>query len=93
MESLVGCRLWGRTESDTTEATQQQQQGNVLFPTNEATCSFFFFSLIQNEKQRTKLNISLTYQSVMVSVAGLGGTYMYWEEHQENGTNWRKTGI
>ena len=25
--SLVVCRLWGRTESDTTEATQQQQQG------------------------------------------------------------------
>ena len=24
--SLVGCRLWGYTESDTTEATQQQQQ-------------------------------------------------------------------
>ena len=24
--SLVGCRLWGRTESVTTEATQQQQQ-------------------------------------------------------------------
>ena len=24
--SLVGCRLWGRTESDMTEATQQQQQ-------------------------------------------------------------------
>ena len=24
--SLVGYRLWGRTESDTTEATQQQQQ-------------------------------------------------------------------
>ena len=23
---LVGCRLWGRTESDTTEATWQQQQ-------------------------------------------------------------------
>ena len=23
---LVGCRLWGCTESDTTEATQQQQQ-------------------------------------------------------------------
>ena len=27
--SLVGCRLWGRTESDTTEATQQEQ-GSVL---------------------------------------------------------------
>ena len=24
--SLVGCRLWGRTEPDTTEAMQQQQQ-------------------------------------------------------------------
>ena len=24
--SLVGCRLWGRIESDTTEVTQQQQQ-------------------------------------------------------------------
>ena len=23
--SLVGCRLWGRTESDTTKATLQQQ--------------------------------------------------------------------
>ena len=23
---LVGCRLWGHTESDMTEATQQQQQ-------------------------------------------------------------------
>ena len=22
-QSLVGCRLWGRTESDTTEATEQ----------------------------------------------------------------------
>ena len=25
MGSLVGCHLWGRTESDTTEATQQQE--------------------------------------------------------------------
>ena len=25
-QSLVGCRLWGRTESDTAGATQQQQQ-------------------------------------------------------------------
>ena len=24
--SLIGCRLWGRTESDTTEETWQQQQ-------------------------------------------------------------------
>ena len=29
--SLVGCHLWGRTESDTTEATQQQQGISILF--------------------------------------------------------------
>ena len=28
--SLVGFRLWGRTESDTTEATKQQQQHEDL---------------------------------------------------------------
>ena len=26
--SLMGCRLWGRTESDTIKATQQQQHGS-----------------------------------------------------------------
>ena len=29
--SLMGCRLWGRTESDTTEATQQQHS-KIMFP-------------------------------------------------------------
>ena len=29
--SLVGCRLWGHTESDTTEVTQQQQRGTSIF--------------------------------------------------------------
>ena len=29
--SLVGCRLWGHTESDTTEATQQQQQQTRIY--------------------------------------------------------------
>ena len=29
--SLVGCHLWGRTELDTTEATQQQQQQQPHF--------------------------------------------------------------
>ena len=28
--SLMGCRLWGRTESDMTEVTQQQQQQLVV---------------------------------------------------------------
>ena len=29
--SLVGCRLWGCTGSDMTEATQQQQQQHITF--------------------------------------------------------------
>ena len=29
--SLLGCHLWGRTESDTTEATQQQQLLVLIF--------------------------------------------------------------
>ena len=28
--SLVGCHLWGHTELDTTDATLQQQQQNIL---------------------------------------------------------------
>ena len=35
---LVGCRLWGRTESDTTEATQQQQQ-HTYEKSESASCS------------------------------------------------------
>ena len=31
---LVGCRLWGHTESDTTDVTQQEQQQNVSIHTS-----------------------------------------------------------
>ena len=41
--SLVGCRLWGLAESDTTEATQQQQQ--VLFKHCVLSCSVVSDSL------------------------------------------------
>ena len=37
--SLVGCRLWGRTESDTIEATQQQQHIIGIFQ----ICTFWFY--------------------------------------------------
>ena len=33
--SLVGCCLWGHTESDTTEATQQQQQQHTSFQSSK----------------------------------------------------------
>ena len=32
--SLVGCGLWGHTESDTSEATQQQQQQPTIYTNN-----------------------------------------------------------
>ena len=32
-----GCRLWGRTESDATEATQQQQQQHAVIIRNSRT--------------------------------------------------------
>ena len=46
--SLVGCRLWGRTESDTTEATQQQQQQPSFSYTYRVQVPFYnyFFTIL-----------------------------------------------
>ena len=65
---LVGCRLWGHTESDTTEVTQQQQQqglvGDKSFSRNSAnsslpnsdnipmTCYLIFSSIFLKRKPR-----------------------------------------
>ena len=38
--SLVSCRLWGRTESGMTEATQQQQQQHSFIAAKQVKCSF-----------------------------------------------------
>ena len=38
--SLVGCCLWGRTESDTTEVTQQQQRQQRVW----SSLSWFWFA-------------------------------------------------
>ena len=40
-QSLVGCRLWGRTESDMTEATQPQQQHQRTLQQNLVTFGLF----------------------------------------------------
>ena len=47
--SLVGCRLWGRTESDMTEATQQQQQGKMKLCLND-----YVFQVI-SQKSKNKI--------------------------------------
>ena len=64
--SLVGCHLWGRTELDTTEATQQQQQQqHEVLGVRTLTCEFgwetqfnpewrllfFFFSFQESEER------------------------------------------
>ena len=36
--SLVGCRLWGCTESDTTEVAQQQQQQQTYSKAETLLC-------------------------------------------------------
>ena len=40
--SLVGCHLWGHTESDTTEATLQQQQQHL------SGITYLFLSCIES---------------------------------------------
>ena len=71
--SLVGCCLWGHTESDTTEATQQQQEigCNDLFPP-----SFFFkikspnfcrtFMSQGQSQEKNKTRVSLCYHSLQL---------------------------
>ena len=49
--SMVGCRLWGRTESDTTEVTQQQQQQNILITTSVLPEMIVELTCLQNKPQ------------------------------------------
>ena len=53
--SLVGCRLWGRTESDMTEVTQQQQQQqNSLFLFCFFVCFFQFWIDFSKNTEKPK---------------------------------------
>ena len=56
--SLVGWHLWGRTESDTTEATQQQQQQQPHKLSSQAT-NFLKISHPFCEKLETRQSHSL----------------------------------
>ena len=51
--SLVGGRLWGRTESDTTEVTQQQQQPLVASGYQTGRNSFRLYRCAQNPSLAT----------------------------------------
>ena len=45
MGSLFGCRLWGHTELDTTEATQKQQQQQTLSTATDTLLNISFISI------------------------------------------------
>ena len=68
--SLVGCRLWGHTESDTTEETQQQQQVIKDFPS---------FSAVKNlpAMQETQETAVQFLGSERASGGGHGNTPQY----------------
>ena len=56
--SLVGCRLWGHTESVTTEAMQQQQQQQLP---SYAPSTFTIMNTTHTHEARLKLPESLNY--------------------------------
>ena len=60
--SLVGCRLWGRTESDTTEATQQQQQQWTFYISRIIQCVSFVFGFFHSAQrsQGSSMSQSIT---------------------------------
>ena len=74
--SLLGCRLWGRTESDTTEATQQQQQQhNSITEWNShvvATHVHYGFTIISD-------NIQVPYLHYFICIPYHVGPY--WSVH------------
>ena len=53
--SLVGCSLWGRTESDTTEATQQQQQVWIEIDLGTANIKVFSYCLWGSQGKNTEV--------------------------------------
>ena len=58
---LVGCHLWGRTESDTTEATYEQQQYALVGDSYIYLCKKH--SYIENEEMWTDI-IYIPIQSI-----------------------------
>ena len=57
----MGCRLWGRTESDTTEVTQQQQQHS-----GKEYREIVPWLSFHSRKRTSKLNLSRLSISEMV---------------------------
>ena len=50
----VGCHLWGHTESDTTEVTQQQQICEIITETQDLQFSIKFSTRLQEKTKSTR---------------------------------------
>ena len=62
--SLVGCRLWDRTESNTTEVTQQQQQQIIVLTSTLWIQSGFFNKVLGNLTSHSRKNIKIDIYSL-----------------------------
>ena len=63
--SLVGCRLWGRTESDTTDATWQQAAcSDPVSYLNLITFSFLYFQPLSSTESLLVVNMYKSFSSV-----------------------------
>ena len=56
-QSLVGCCLWCRTESDTTKATWQQQQQHVHFINQQTEVSSKYGFIRSTQLKRGRFNL------------------------------------
>ena len=69
----MGCCLWGRTESDTTEATQQQQQQRLavlnMFSCVYWPCAYLLWeNVYSNPMPILKIGLSGILVSCMISL-------------------------
>ena len=77
--SLVGCRLWGRTELDTTKATQQQQHPILPMISAKHFSNPFFFNAIATAWVKFLLQLGITiipYGTVLPSLPS-GSTFPF----------------
>ena len=73
--SLVGCHIWGRTESDTTEVTQQQQQ-QQMNKTHSFSSQCHLKGIYSHQLHRKILTVLYSCQQWMMSVLKY---YPFWQ--------------
>ena len=60
--SLVGCYLWGRTELDTTEATQQQQQQLYIKLHHQQYKQTYYIISVLHRNALTESQLNIIFQ-------------------------------